>query len=224
MTHHNPCKINYINDTTTLKDVLFPTLSDRSILSQDAFDKVVNLCKSLYQTKPHLRDGKFKQHLHQLDPIDGLKLSTAQMMIRGGGVVLMPGGDLLRMANNIIKFEQLRAYTETNHETYKPLAVEALSMDDFITDPLKFTQSYLKILTGSTVNLFRDNPTKSGRVMGSIAKRFAQKYTKNQEDEKHVTAGKHEDKEELLESLKQDEILGPILDAIESLVNDALKK
>lgn len=221
MTHHNPCKVNYINETTTLKDVLFPTLSDRSILSKDSFDKVVNLCKSLYRTKPHLRNGKFKQHLHQLNPVDGLKLSTAQMMIRGGGVILMPGGDLLRMGNNIIKFEQLKAYSETNHEAYAPLTVEALSMDDFITDPLKFTQSYLKILTGSSAG---DNPSKGKRVMRSIAKRFAQKYTKNQEDEKHVTTGKHEDKEELLESLKHDKILGPILDAIESLVNDALRQ
>lgn len=203
--------------------MIFPTLSDESILTKESFDRVVNLCNSLYQKKPNTKNEKFEGHLHQLDPIDGLKLSTAQMMIRGGGVILMPGGDLLRMSNNIIKLRQLEEYLATNSTSPRSLSVAALSMDDFITDPTKFTLSYLNILTGNT-QLFRDQQRKGKAVVEYIANQFGQNYNKMKSKEKHehVTTGKHDDRPELIESLKNDEILGPILDAIERLVNDAL--
>ncbi|KAL3805638.1 hypothetical protein HJC23_005882 [Cyclotella cryptica] len=223
--NHNPCKTEYFNDTTSLRDLLFPTLADESILSKESFDKVVQLCNSLYQTKTTLEKEKFEGHLHQLDPISGLKLSTAQMMIRGGGVTLMPGGDLLRMANNIIKLKQLKDYLKENTHKYRPLTVVALSMDDFITDPLAFTSSYLKILMGGNpLTLFENKPRKGEAIMKSIASKFAHNYNemKSKEKHEHVTTGKHSDRQELMESLKNDELFGPILDAIEDLVNDAL--
>lgn len=223
--HHNPCKLEYFNDTITLRDVLFPTLSDHSILSRESFDKVVQLCNSLYQTQPNLVNEKFEGHLHQLDPVDGLKLSTAQMIIRGGGVMLMAGGDLLRMANNIIKLNQLKDFLVHNDTSYPPLNVVALSMDEFIADPFQFTSSYLNILTGGdTTQLFRNKPIRGRMVMKSIAKRFARNYneTKSKANHTHVTTGKHGDRRELMESLKSDEVLGPILDAIEKLVDDVL--
>jgi hypothetical protein len=205
--------------------LFFPTLSDRSILSKESFDKILDVCNSLYQTRPDLKKEHFKGHLHNLDPIDGLKLSTAQMMIRGGGVMLMPGGDLLRMANNIIKLKQLQEYLEKNGSTsYKPFIVVALSMDDFITNPVEFTTTYLKILAGDQKLLLEDKPSQGNAMMKVIANRFARNYNKmkNKEEHKHVTTGKHDDQKELIESLKNDEVFGPVLDAIERLVNDAL--
>ena len=224
--NHNPCKLEYFNNTTTLRDVLFPTLSDHSILSKESFDDVVQLCNSLYQTKPNLENKRFERHLHQLDPIDGLKLSTAQMIIRGGGVMLMAGGDLLRMANNIIKLNQLEDFLAKNETSHPPLTVKSLSMDDFIINPLQFSSSYLNTLTGGdTAQFFQDKPIKGRSVMKAIANRFARNYneTKNKENHTHVTTGKHRDRQKLIESLKSDEVLGPILDAIEKLVDGVLQ-
>lgn len=224
VAYHNPCQTQYYNDTITLRDVLFPTLSDESILNKASFDKIVDLCNSLYQTKSNLTNSKFEGHLRQLDPIDGLRLSTAQMMIHGGGKVLVPGGDLLRMANNIIKLRQLQEYIKEEF-SYGPLTVTALSMDDFITNPLEFTSTYLNILAGDDTKLIVGKPRKGRRIIKSIASTFARNYneTKANENHKHVTTGKHEDRKELLESLKNDEVLGPVLDAIEVLVDAALR-
>ncbi|KAL7521988.1 hypothetical protein ACHAWX_006684 [Stephanocyclus meneghinianus] len=223
--NHHPCKTEYFNDTTSLRDLLFPTLADELILSKESFDTVVQLCKSLYQTNTTLEGEKFEGHLHQLDPVSGLKLSTAQMMIRGGGVTLMPGGDLLRMANNIIKLKQLKEYLRENELEYRPLTVVALSMDDFIIDPLAFTAEYLKILIGANPqSFFEHKPQKGKTIMKSIASKFARNYdeVKSKEKHEHITTGKRNDRHELIQSLKNDEVFGPILDAIEGLVNDAL--
>ena len=223
--YHNPCQTNYYNDTVTLRDVLFPTLSDESIISRESFDKIVDLCNSLYQTQVNLTNAKFEGHLQQLPPIDGLKLSTAQMMIRGGGRILVPGGDLLRMANNIIKLRQLQDYLASD-ASYGQMSVEYLSMDEFITNSLNFTSTYLNILVGDDTKLFAGKPRRGKALIRSIAGRFAKTYneTKSKESHKHVTSnGKHKDRVELMESLKKDEVLGPVLDAIEVLVNDALK-
>jgi hypothetical protein len=146
------------------------------------------------------------------------------MMIHGGGKILVPGGDLLRMANNIIKLRQLQEYIEKEF-SYGPLTVTALSMDDFITNPLEFTSTYLNILAGDDTKLIVGKPRKGRAIIKSIASTFARNYneTKAKENHKHVTTGKHEDRKELLESLKNDEVLGPVLDAIEVLVDAALR-
>jgi hypothetical protein len=103
VTNHNPCQLEYVDSKLTLKHLLFPTLSDSGIMKKRDFDRIVKTCRSLFRMSPELKTQSYEGHLHHLDPVDGLRLSTSQMMIRGGGAILIPGGDLLRMANNIIK-------------------------------------------------------------------------------------------------------------------------
>ncbi len=61
--------------------------------------------------------------------------------------------------------------------------------------------------------------------MKSNASKFARNYNEMKSKEKleHVTTGKHSGRRELMQSLKNDELFSPILDAIEDLVNDVLK-
>ena len=192
-------------------------------MTEEIFDQIAKVCRSLYQTKPELKDKLFDGHLHQLDPVDGLRLSTSQMMIRGGGKLLMPGGDILRMANTIIKLEELESYLPSkqggrNH----PFTLVTVSMDDFISDPAKFTTAYLNFLLGNNTQMIcpRKNCT---RKIKSIAKEFEQKYQKiNEKGTAHVTTGRHSNKEKLMDLLKSDSLFGPILDGIEGLVNEAL--
>ena len=238
MNKHDPCHLQYDNSNTTLKDLLFPTLSietTKVILTPQNFDDISQLCSSLYQTIPSLKDAKFKGHLQQLDPIDGLKLSTAHMMIRGGGVLLMPGGDILRMANNIVKLKQLQEYVTEQQQQHengvkrnKPFTVVTVSMDDFLTDPIQFITTYLTFLTGDNYEQHLC-PNEGAKVcqkrMKSIAKSFEQSYNNIKGvGQKHVTTGKHENRTELLEALRGDGLFGPILDRIELLVEEALEE
>ena len=108
--NHQPCQLEYADSKLTLKHLLFPTLSDYGIMKRKDFDRISKLCRSHYQRTPELKTQTYEGHLQQLDPIDGLRLSTSQMMIRGGGEILIPGGDLLRMANTIIKLRELQLY------------------------------------------------------------------------------------------------------------------
>lgn len=212
----------------TLKDVLFPTLSVSKIMTKENFDELAKVCRSLYRAKPKMENEVFEGHLHQLDPLDGLRLSTTQMMIRGGGKVLMPGGDLLRMANTIIKLHQLQSYLRSKREyRNNPFTLVTVSMDDFISDPAKFTETYLDFLLGvdHTQLTCPGKNCANKIILKKLGKSFELGYQKmNDKGSSHVTTGRHSNKDELKDILKKDPLFGPILDRIEELVDEALMR
>ena len=205
------------------KDVLFPTLSDAEIVNEKQFDDIARVCRSLYQTKPELKSQAYVGHLHRANSLEGLLLSTSQMMIRGGGKENLPSGDLLRMANNIIKLRELKSkHDNKNH----PFALLTVSMDDFIAAPSKFTFDCLNFLLGKNRGLIC--PDKSCKhEIERIADEFEQSYIRKQTmGSSHITTGKHSNvtKKYLLEAVKNNTIFGPVLNEIESLVNQALNE
>jgi len=212
---YHPCELKYVDSNSTLEDLLFPTLSDSVIMTKENFNEIARVCRSLYRTTPELENEVFEGHLHQLNPVEGLRLSISQMMIRGGGQMLLPGGDLLRMANTIIK---LRALQSTHRFT-----LVTVSMDDFLSDPAKFTATYLNFLLGNNTQPICPRANCAQKIK-RIAKEFEQKYQKmSNKGSSHVTTGRHSsDRDKLKDSLKNDPLFGPILDRIEGLVNEAL--
>ena len=205
---------------------MFPTLSDSAILDEAQFDGISEVCRSLYQTNPELKTGAFGGHLHQLDSLEGLLLSTSQMMVRGGGKEKMPGGDLLRMANNIIKLQELESYFLHHGNKNHTFELLTVSMDDFISDPTTFTVRCLVFLLGRNTDLIC--PDKSCKQeIERIANEFEQNYNRKQmKGSSHITTGRHSNvmKKQLRESLKNDAIFGPVLENIEQLVTQALKE
>mmetsp|Transcript_37401 Transcript_37401/g.61063 ORF Transcript_37401/g.61063 Transcript_37401/m.61063 type:complete len:132 (-) Transcript_37401:2-397(-) len=104
------------------------------LFSRAEFDSITNDCLSLYQTKNNLHEASFLSHLMNYDAPEGLRLATAEMMIQGYD----NGGDILRMANNIVKFKQSQMMVRNSLEYQrkkKELRVYTLSLDDFIAQP-----------------------------------------------------------------------------------------
>ncbi len=224
VTAHDPCELQYVNSTLTLKHLLFPTLSDSGIMKRKDFDRISKLCRSLYQTSPELKTQAYEGHLQQLDLVDGLRLSTSQMMIRGGGEILVPGGDLLRMANTMIKLRELQRFLYNRGGKFHRVTVVTVSMDDFISDPEAFTAKYLNFLLGNNSHLICPGMN-CQRKIKMIAQSFGKKYaTMKESGSSHVTTGTRTEKNLMKNVLKIDPNFGPILDRIESLVNEELHK
>lgn len=137
--------------------------------------------------------------------------------------MLMPSGDLLRMASTIIKLRELRSYYLSKRRSSKdarPFTVVTVSMDDFIADPAKFTSAYIDFLLGDASGAMcpRVNCSK-------VAKDFEARYQRiSERGTSHVThySTRSKSKMKLEKLLRSDPLFGPILDRIEDLVNEAL--
>ena len=164
-------------------------------MKEEDFDQIASVCRSLFQTKPGLGDSLFDEHLHELKAVDGLKLSTSQMMIRGGGQMLRPGGDMLRMANNLIKLRELETYVHDSNRVGKnhSFALRTVSMDSFISDPAKFATAYFDFLLDGTDTQALCPKRGCPRRVGGVANDLARKYREMNDRgaSNHVTCRLH---------------------------------
>lgn len=119
-----------------------------------------------------LETQAYEGHLQQLNPVDGLRLTASQMMICGGGEILVPGADLLQMANTIITLCELYLAKQRNRHC---LSVVTVLMDDFISDPEIFTTRYLDFLLGNNSNLICFQKSCQSKIK-MVAKSFGEKY------------------------------------------------
>ena len=214
----DPCDINYSNGESLASHVL-PVLSPRTKITESQLDAVLHMCQSLFQRKHGLHNATFREHLVQLNPWDGLRLATAQMLISSSrDTGYLAGGDILRMANNIIKFRDLQT---------SPL-IPITQRDN--THVLTFAmEQYLECRENVTTNLFNfvlSNDIIVSQALKIDASRdWANKQAKPLRNSGgHVTQGKHQDREQLRQALREDLVLGPILREVEILVNKALNQ
>ncbi|KAL7525342.1 hypothetical protein ACHAXR_000962, partial [Thalassiosira sp. AJA248-18] len=213
----DPCEFKYENGESLAIHVL-PTLKERTKITQKHFDAVVGMCKTLFQSDATMKNATFYEHLLKLNHWDGLRLATAQMVIASSSANKhLAGGDILRLANNLIKFENIRTSPSIPLEQRKELHLLTLSMDDYIDSPKTTTMNFLNFVLGSNDTI----------VSSSLRSKMAEDMAnsgKKKKGNSHVTQGKHEDKEELRQLLQEDSVLGPILSEVEILVQDALEK
>ena len=121
----------------------------------------------------------------------------------------------MRMANNIIKFKNLQTSPWVPQEKRERLRVLTLSMDDYISNSTAFSKKYLDFVLG------RDDSI----VPRDLRLRAAKEGQGNPSRKgNHVTQGKHGDREELKQSLRDDPVLGPVLIQIELLVDEAMQQ
>ena len=220
----DPCYHLY-NNNKTLSSHIIPTLASwakRESKAPDVTEEqlnemtkgIVDMCNSLYQHRRRLKNDTFYEHLLKLRKSDGLRLATAQMTIASGEANRhLAGGDILRMSNNLVKFQDLQQHPQSN------VHLLTVSMDDFIKNTKESTKEFLDFVFGENKNVITEE------MRWEAAEKQEAKYQKKKKTSQHVTQTNLEDKkkkEALRQMLKMDEDLGPILNLTEILVNEAL--
>jgi hypothetical protein len=240
----NPCEISYNSSgKKSLASFVLPLLSSRTKITSDQLDAIVAMCRSLYQSNStssvsgsNLENATFYEHLMNLNRMDGLRLATAQMVISSSAANgHLAGGDILRMGQNILKFENLRTLLSSSSTVLPPNEVMmtnrskfhllTLSMEDYTASIRNATLQFLDFVLG----VDGDNNNKASIIAVSkglrvkAAEDIEQRSARSKKGN-HFTLGKHSDREELIQSLRDDSTLGPVLNEIEILVEDALQK
>ena len=232
----NPCEVSYDSSgKKSLASFVLPLLSSKTKITSEQLDAIVAMCHSLYQSNStstssstmsdevNLTSATFYEHLLKLNRFDGLRLATAQMVISSSAANgHLAGGDILRMGQNILQFENLRMLLSLSSTALTPSKITkkekfhmlTLSMDDY-TDIKNITIQFLDFVFGD------HGVPRELRVKG--AEDFGSNNNRSKKGQ-HVTLGKHDDREELIQSLRDDSVLGPVLSEIEVLVEEALRK
>lgn len=183
-------------------------------VTEKQMNDIVKMCKSIYQKKKSLKDATFYEHLMKLDQSDGLRLATAQMTVASGEANKhLAGGDILRMANNIVRFQALQETHKSN------VHVLTVSMDEFIKDMETNTLKFLDFVFGDR------NDSIPREIRLAEAKLEGEKYERKKIKSHHITQSNNSRKVakgELKEMLKMDKHLGPVLNLTETIVNEAL--
>mmetsp|Transcript_17111 Transcript_17111/g.31105 ORF Transcript_17111/g.31105 Transcript_17111/m.31105 type:complete len:396 (-) Transcript_17111:534-1721(-) len=199
-------------DNPIYPDLLMPTLGMNGVMNHDDFDSILNLCHSLFTTHPGLEEPDFYEHLLKLDPTKGLLLATTQLM-RGRN------GDITRMANNIIKMQQLQQLeAQANIAQHhllpeKRIQVLTLAMEDFNQMPKETAMRFFDFVLGDHT---------SQEVKETIARKYEDDYLELvRGDHVHITKG-NSDNAMLEAYLREHELFGRILGNIERVVEDAL--
>lgn len=228
----NPCQTNYKYSNKradeSYSDLILPTLAKAGyaslnvtfggqLFTHDEFESITRDCLSLYRTKPKLRSANFLTHLLNLDAPEGLRLATAEMMIQGDD----NGGDILRMANNIIKLRQaqVQAAGEPEYQARgKELRVYTAALDDFIAMPERAALNFLDFVFRDT----GDHVPQERRE--EVARDYARHYREVRDQNPHVTHGKAGDAVQLMDYLRHNPTFGPALSRIERLVENLLQE
>jgi hypothetical protein len=232
----DPCSDEKFFGVQSYSELLLPTflhhqggggkrMGNDPVMYPNDFKALSDRCHALYQNSFN-RAGSEKwnyyNHLRHLDPLQGLELATIQMCASGTS-----GGDILRMANNIIKLNEIQQQlAEEDCGTGVPcgerIEIQTLSLDWFIQDPYGMTIRFLDFSLGNAI-------TKGEKIR--IAQRYRQSYyRKVSGGDSHITKGKNVETARgkiadpvLLESmLREHELLGRVLGNVEKIVDDAL--
>lgn len=197
-------------------DLLEPTLGVNGIMSYDDFNSVLDVCHSLFRSHPGLEKSGFYQHLLKLDPEEGIQLAATHMM-RGRG------GDLTRMANNIIKLRQLQEVEEqvnvAEHQLKAPKRIQVLTLatDDFTYEPRETASRFFDFALGGT----------SRESKEKMAIKYEERFNKtlnstHRVHTMHITKGS--DKAYLEEYMRSHEFFGRVLGNVEKVVESALEQ
>jgi len=202
-------------DPMNYPELLMPALGGHGVMVYSDFDDVLDACRSIFRTRAGLEHADYYAHLMGLDPLEGLFLATTQLL-RGRL------GDLTRMANNIIKLQQLQQlemqFNLAQHHLLpqKRIQVLTLATEDFIQWPGKTAMRFLDFLLGDDAS--------SADVKERIAAQYERDYLELKEagSSPHVTDW-GSDTAILEASLREHELFGRVLGNIQRVVENALQ-
>jgi hypothetical protein len=232
----DPCAEELWFGTQTYRDLVRPTLlsGDDPIMRHDDFDAIRDICAGLYRSTEESRESKrewsYYTHLRHLDPESALSMATTHMLGQG-----MTGGDIVRMASNVVKLRQVMMLEDqvrlAKHvvpdESSRMIQVMTLSMEEFTREPRAATIRFLDFALADS-----SPPEVKERIASEYEMSYIEKVKKGDEHitaDKKITNGKYggdmnivEKKESLEMFLREHELFGRVLGNIERLINDAL--
>lgn len=181
------------------------------------FRELYERCNFLFQNpdRPQLQNQYLYKHLSELDPSLGVQLSTLHMMTQ-----VVTGGDITRMASNIVKLNDLKHsvarsnalhHLATGNPNDELIQVMSLSTDDFIVDPNGMARRFIDFCFGNTV---------SDEIKTGIAQHYEQSYM-DLKSGSHVTHTRG-NTDVLKEALRADTLFGRVLCNLENVVEQAL--
>lgn len=141
---------------------------------------------------------------------------TAEMTVQGDG----NGGDIPRMAHNVIQLRQAQVRAAGDREyTSQRQEVQAYTaaLDDFIARPEQAARTFLDFV-------FRAVGAVLPERKEEVARDYARRYTEGRDANPHVTHGKAGDAAALTGYLRRDPTFGPALRRIERRVEAALQE
>eukprot|EP00573_Skeletonema_grethae_P009605 CAMPEP_0201693594 /NCGR_PEP_ID=MMETSP0578-20130828/6139_1 /ASSEMBLY_ACC=CAM_ASM_000663 /TAXON_ID=267565 /ORGANISM="Skeletonema grethea, Strain CCMP 1804" /LENGTH=443 /DNA_ID=CAMNT_0048179157 /DNA_START=15 /DNA_END=1346 /DNA_ORIENTATION=- len=250
MKRTNPCAV-IDKSAAVYAQLVMKTLTTTPgayrLMEYDDFPIIQSMCHRLYNNnnQQFFHGPGFYMHLLNLPPTEGLILATTYLL-------LGHGGDILRMANNIIKLRQLqlleqkiihlrqhsslRQFRKSEESKKRKVQVLTMSMDHFILHPKAATIQFLDYISS------KDDDHDGGVRLSSqekeeIATRYEQMYyEKVTAGDEHITSllSKNSDEEDstvvmsessmkLETSLRENVIFGRILGNIENLVEESLR-
>ncbi len=241
MKRTNPCAV--IDKSAAIYAQLFmntltTTPGAYRLIEYDDFPIIQSMCHRMYNNQLH--GPGFYMHLLNLPPTEGLILATTYLL-------LGHGGDILRMANNIIKLRQLVTLEQKilhlqqhslrqfrKNESKRKVQVLTMSMDHFILHPKAATIQFLDFISSKDDGGVRLSTQEKEEIATRYEQMYYEKVTAGDE---HITSllSKNSDEEESTEvvmsessmkletSLRENVILGRILGNIENQVEEALR-
>ncbi|KAL3773387.1 hypothetical protein ACHAW5_010993 [Stephanodiscus triporus] len=232
----DPCTEELWFGTQGYRDLVRPTLlsGDDPIMRYDDFDAIRGICVGLYRTRKEAREDKrpwsYYTHLRHLDPESALSMATTHMMGQG-----MTGGDIVRMANNVVKLRQAMQLEDqirlSRHVVPdakgRMIQVMTLSMEEFTREPRAATIRFLDFALGDSSP--RDVKERIAAEYESSYRAKVREGNEHITNDKEITNGKYggdvnivEKREDLEGFLRHHDLFGRVLGNIERLINDAL--
>lgn len=229
----DPCTEELWFERQSLGELVGPTLmaGEAPVVRAEDVGALHDICKGIYRNSGgKSKEWSYYQHLRHLDSRKAIQLATTHMTIQG-----LSGGDMLRMANNIVKLKQVQQLEDHIRASQHVLPVQphermiqvmTLSMTEFTEEPRSATLRFLDFALEDAV---------TPEVKEKIAADYEQSYNeKLKSGNEHITADKEilngrgqnivKQKGALDNFLRKHNVFGRVLGNIERLVNDSLRE
>ena len=216
MHRYNPCQEEVLSGHH-YPDLFLAIISPT--MNIDDFRDLNVRCIFIFQNpqRPQLQSQFLYKHLRELDSSLGIQLSTLHMLTQA-----VTGGDITRMASNIIKLNDLKHFVSRSNALHhvsnknpneEIIQVMSLATDDFIADPKGMARRFINFCSGNTV---------ANKTKRDIALKYEQSYLDLQSGS-HVTHTSG-NTNILKEELKSDALFRRVLGRVESVVEQALRE
>eukprot|EP00581_Thalassiosira_minuscula_P000456 CAMPEP_0183745164 /NCGR_PEP_ID=MMETSP0737-20130205/66101_1 /TAXON_ID=385413 /ORGANISM="Thalassiosira miniscula, Strain CCMP1093" /LENGTH=537 /DNA_ID=CAMNT_0025980823 /DNA_START=107 /DNA_END=1721 /DNA_ORIENTATION=+ len=186
-----------------VNNIEFAILEENGIMTHEDFDNTLANCNGMYQTQPGLETATYQQHLEQLPPADGLRMSVAD------GIK-----NIALMASDLITFKRVHQMVLDEHSNPKRkkkrhYGLMTLTMDAMLNYPGNSMMNFMDFIFGAGIS--------------TTAKRSAAaSYEHNQKSAKESTDAMETEK--LITLLRNDPIVGEPLGRVESLLESVLSE
>lgn len=176
------------------------------IMTSEDFDHIVQDCYSIYQTRPDLVNSTYYEHLRTLDSREGLRMSTADKF---NSIVLM-ASDLL-MFNRVKRLQDERNAKHPRIKQKEHFDLITMPLDVWIDEPRQSMYTFLDFVFKDKIS----QEKKENQAVKYQDQFFAKIPTSN-----HITTGKYEDTDALIEYLREDDVFGGPLRRVEALLGE----